>query len=179
MGQSRNGRTLRSRIGRFAYRLVHSAPFLRENDPVDKNEWLLRRVPNSYIDNNLSPPFTRVTFRPSNYDVDGISLFREMFISSRVLSSTGKSAPYVVARVRASDIFDMNLSIVPSPDMAQPPGHVSVPEISIGEMKRDKAKSKEYQHALTARSSVGYCPKLPRSGSKHSMSMYVLQLVAA
>lgn len=79
--------------------------------------------------------------RESKGDIDGLSLFRELFHTpeevGRVLRTQG-TTPAWVARLRASDIFSLGLSLVPNPldeskhpnGVAQP-GHVLIPEISV------------------------------------------------
>lgn len=169
MGEPIGGRSIQSRITRFLYRLFRGAPFRIESDPIEPREWLLRRIPHMYFDARLQPPIQRAAFRPTANDIDGISLFREMFLSPKDLSKTGKKTPYVVARIRASTIADCGLTTIASPDPAQPPGHVSLPELSIQNMKKNKQKSKDYQFALAKNCPIAYQPKRkmePKSSSR-------------
>lgn len=168
MGELIGGRSVSSRVNRFFYRLVRGFWFRTEYDPIDPKEWLLRRTPSDYYNSSSDVPFTRVAFRPHRYDVDGISLFREMFVSPKDISATGWSAPYTVARIRAFRIMNAKLEIDASPDSRQPPGHASVPKLSIDEMECNKPQSKEYQSALAEMAVVAYDPiKTKKSLFRH------------
>jgi len=168
VGELIGGRSVSSRVNRFFYRLVRGVLFRTEHEPIDPKEWLLRKVPSNSYDSSLDVPFTRVAFRPRDYDLDGISLFREMFVSPKDISATGMSAPYTVARIRALSMIIASLEIDASPDSSQPPGHASVPKLSIGKMKCNKPQSKEYQFALAEMAIVAYDPtKTKKSLFRH------------
>ena len=179
MGKLIGGRSVSSRVNRFFYRLVRGFLFRTECDPIDPKEWLLRRTPSDYYNSSSDVPFTRVAFRPHRYDVDGISLFREMFVSPKDISATGRSAPYTVARIRALSINDAELKINATPDSRQPPGHSSIPKLSIDEMKSNKPQSKEYQFALAKLAVVAYDPiKLRKRRSRRQIKTNSLLVFA-
>lgn len=179
MGKPSDGRDLGSRLDRFIYRLLCGAPFRRDTDAIDPREWLLRRIPHAYLDRSASPPVSRAAFRPNSTDTDGISLFREMFLSPKRLSATGKKAPFLVVRLRASDVVGLGLSLDASPDSKQPPGHSHVPELTDAEMKRDKEQSKTYQFGLQFCCNVAYCPKILGDGTTLTTKTRNMCLAAA
>jgi len=69
-------------------------------------------------------------FEPGKHDADGISLFREDFVTKEYLAKVNQHPRGVrVARLVASQCEMLNLSFRPSPDPAGPPGHTVVPEM--------------------------------------------------
>jgi hypothetical protein len=114
---------------------------MSEEGPVDPRESVFRRIPiipNSY-DPSLATPVGALAFRPTDDDVDGISLYRELFVSAQdVARSARKPASfYVVARLNAAEILALDVRLVPTPGNL--PGHVSIPEINKKDYA-DKAK---------------------------------------
>jgi hypothetical protein len=122
------------RVGRFVYRLLHGALLRHERDPIANNEWLLRRIPTNaeYYRPDLPERLQRAAFAPNKQDTDGISFYRELFISRRHLAKhTGRKPPYVVCRIRARQV-PQGLTVIasPDPDLSQPRGHCTIPQIS-------------------------------------------------
>jgi hypothetical protein len=105
-----------------------------EEGPVDPSEIILRRIPGSsdYYNPSLADPVLAFAFRPTPQDIDGISLYRELFVSPEQVASKARkpASSYVVARLLASDILALGLTIAPTPGDGSLPGHVSIPEIS-------------------------------------------------
>ena len=74
-------------------------------------------------------PVQRVAFAPNQKDTDGISVFRELFITPERIASAGRSsAGYYVARLAVCELLKLGLTVVPDPRENQPPGHALVPE---------------------------------------------------
>lgn len=123
-----------------------------QQDPISPDEYVLRRIPkdkNRY-DPSLNEPVQRIAFEPSKWDIDGISVFRERFVSATDLAKAGtNNNGYCVARLSVSNLFALGLTIVPDPRDDQPPGHALIPELSISEMKQNKTKCKETQRELS------------------------------
>jgi hypothetical protein len=124
-------------------------------------------------------PVSEVAFRPTDEDFDGISLFREMFLSPRDLSAIGRKPPYAVTRIRASDVIDIGVSLDVTPDPKQPPGHVSVPELNTASRKEDRKRLLPYQVALAHRCSIAYDPHRQRRFKLHGDSTGSLVLAMA
>jgi hypothetical protein len=136
---------------------------------VSGAEWLLRRVPDgnpAYFD-PLQPaqPLQRIAFKPSPEDLDGISLFREMFVSPPVLSMTGRKPPYCVVRLRVRDVERIGLKVQPAPDDEQPAGHVVLPGLRHAEKPSSKEKEQSKTYQLLLRDAVHLPSALvPRQG---------------
>ena len=105
------------------------------DDDIALEEFLLRRIarqPGQY-EPALDPCLTRGAFTPNKQDHDGLSFFREAFLSGSTLAH-GASKPashYVVARLRVSDVLSLGLSVISTPDPGGVPGHVVIPELSL------------------------------------------------
>ena len=122
-----------------------------ETDPVTSDELILRAIPNvrDYYDpTRAMGPFTRSTFKPTQSDVDGISVYREAFVSpSELALSMRKKGDYYVVAMPAKEFIDAGLTIVPSPS-AGPKGHCTIPELSHGNERRNKRWAKEVGQLL-------------------------------
>jgi len=129
-----------------------------QTDPISPDEYLLRRVPfiegNDLIDPDLQIPIQATAFQPSSKDMDGLSVFRELFVTPEQIAdlhrevSNGKEC-YVV-RVRAADLLgpDIGVDLVPNVIEALP-GHVLIPQIYKGNLsKEEKRKRKDLQLAI-------------------------------
>ncbi len=124
----------RGRRARFSLRnIIRGWPWYYETAPVCPDEVLLRTVPNSigfYTQTMEHWAINPNAFEPAQDDVDGISLFREDFITSEDLASISTHHNGVrVARVIAKECTDLHLSLNPDPDDSQPPGHTVIPEM--------------------------------------------------
>ena len=122
-----------------------------QQDPISPDEYVLRRIPkdkNRY-DPSLLEPVQRLSFEPSERDINGISIFRELFVSAEAVAKAGTGVNgCCVARLRVSDFIALGLTIVPDPQDDQLPGHAIIPELSFQQMKINKSKCKEIQRNL-------------------------------
>ena len=126
----------RGRRARFSCRaLIRGWPWYYESCPVYRNEILLRTFPNSvgYYSQTMGHwAINPLAFEPAKGDVDGISLFREDFVTKERLASVNRHPNGVrVARVRAKDCIGLNLSVKASPDPNVEPGHCVIPEMPL------------------------------------------------
>jgi hypothetical protein len=100
---------------------------------VFPNEVLLRTVPNSigYYSKIMGNwTIDPSAFQPAKDDVDGISLFREDFVTQEDLASRSTHPKGVrVVRVRAKECISLHLSLNPTPDPDASPGHMVIPEM--------------------------------------------------
>lgn len=124
----------RGRRARFSCRaVIRGWPWYYENSPIDPNEVLFRTVPNSvgfYTKSMTNWSINPNAFEPAPDDVDGISLFREDFVTKERLASVSQHPNGVrVARISAQDCIGLNLSPRPSPDPDVEPGHCVIPEM--------------------------------------------------
>ena len=129
-----------------------------QQDPISPDEYVLRRISkdkNRY-DPSLPQPIQRLSFEASpldkngvSPDINGISVFREIFVSAEAVAKAGGGARgYCVVRLRASDVTALGLTIIPDPRDDQLPGHALIPELGFLQMKQDKLKCKELQRHL-------------------------------
>lgn len=51
-----------------------------ENGAVGEAEFVLRRIPLSFVREELPVPVLRVAFEPNQHDTTGISVYRERFV---------------------------------------------------------------------------------------------------
>lgn len=124
----------RGRRARFSCRaVIRGWPWYYEHSPIDPNEVLLRTVPNSvgfYTKSMTNWSINPNAFEPAPDDVDGISLFREDFVTKERLASVSTHPNGVrVARISVQDCIGLNLSPKPSPDSDAEPGHCVIPEM--------------------------------------------------
>jgi len=82
-----------------------------------------------------------LAFEPVQDDEDGISLFREDFVTREYLASVNKHPMGVrVSRVRAKECTSLHVSLKPSPREDQPPGHLVIPEMPFMNKKSPQGK---------------------------------------
>jgi hypothetical protein len=129
-------RRSRGRRARFSLRAVARGwPWYYETTAVFPNEILLRTVPNSigYYSQSMGIWAVNPTaFEPRTVDVDGISLYREDFVTKKYLASvSGYPTGVRVASVTAKDCTNLHLSLQPSPDPKGPSGHLVIPEMAF------------------------------------------------
>ncbi|MCW9023634.1 MAG: hypothetical protein OQK73_03025 [Gammaproteobacteria bacterium] len=116
-----------------------------QSEPISADEYILRRIPNikNYIDLTLPIPVQRGALGPSSNDDDGLSVYREEFISAEDLANAGTNmSGYFVVRFRAQDLISLGLNLIPDP-LPPLPGHSLIPELSRGSKKANRNFYKE------------------------------------
>ena len=116
-------------------------------EPVDPNEYVLRRIHRGNTDLDAPTIVKRCEFEPKPRDVDGLSFFREKYTPVEVLVNAARSPEdaYIV-RLTVAQITALGLTLeMTAGDL---PGHVSVPEVSYARFLADKITSKELQRRL-------------------------------
>lgn len=128
-----------------------------EDEPIDDDEWLLRRVYIDYFPRAGNDAFSPRAFEPRTSgrdpDVDGISLYRLDCVSTPadVLSKIAdpvkhrKNGVVKIAVLRVRNLREMRLTIVHCPDHELPlekriPGHVLIPELNSIAYAADKTR---------------------------------------
>ena len=127
-----------------------------QTDPVSRGEWILRRVPyieiNGWIDPQKHPPISNTAFKPTNDDHDGLSLFRELFITPQQIADRHrelKQKECYVIRIKASILLDIGITLSPNP-IDDLPGHALIPELNTERYKSsDKALCLEIQTKIS------------------------------
>jgi hypothetical protein len=115
-----------------------------ERSPVGIDEFVLRRIHKNNFDFKLSPPVKRPAFEPNPHDDDGLSVHRELFITAENLAWRGrKPGEYFIARLGVRELASENyrLTVIPSSDADQPPGHAVIPELKTGLKTKPLQKS--------------------------------------
>ena len=117
-----------------------------ESDPVQPDEYVFRRILNQHdiIDRGSRHPVQRIAFRPTGKDVDGISVFREIFTTAEKVAHSGRSVKgYYVARISVSEIQELGFTVIPDPKPLGEtlPGHSLVPELTWNTPRRDSITS--------------------------------------
>jgi hypothetical protein len=131
-------------------------------DPVDPGEYLLHRVHPNNFDETQPTPILRCEFEPKPRDTDGISFYRETITSAADLANAGKTPGiYYVARVKVADLLALGLTVVPTAGTL--PGHVSVPELSFQQFRKDKSASKDLQRVLAVLASQDIVLRPPKA----------------
>ena len=122
----------RGRRCRFSFRAPLRWLKYFETDACSDTEYLLRIIPADFYKRELTPPIQRPAFAPSPKDDDGLSFFREDFVSPRKLAKWYRNKKGgVIARIRVSELRAMQLSVVVNVREDSAAGYVLVPEISI------------------------------------------------
>lgn len=109
----------------------------RADEGVGEDEWLLRRIQEDQgpTENNRRP--SALAFRPHRErDLDGLSLYRESFVSPEELAKWGrKDRRYFVARILVRDVQELGMSVRVVADPHGKPGHVILPELNATNRK--------------------------------------------
>jgi hypothetical protein len=119
-----------------------------EQLPVDVTEYVLRRIHKDNFDATLRIPFRPASFKPTESDQDGLSVYRERFVSPFEVAATGRTpGAYYVVRLAVQDLQRLNLSVVPTPGPL--PGHAVIPELNRGFYEKEKQRSRDLQLELS------------------------------
>jgi hypothetical protein len=126
-----------------------------QNDPVEDDEVVYRRIHRSFYDAAISPPIRSEAFRPNNNDNTGLSVFRAHFVQpfdTLINIEPGKRNDYFVARLAVAELKKLGLTIVPEP--GGPPGHAVIPELSWQAYHASKKSLKVVQFELAKMAST-------------------------
>jgi hypothetical protein len=104
-------------------------------DPLSPDEFLLRRIPEIYVDKSLPCPISLDHFIPHKNDTDGLSFFRESMRTSKSLiaEAMGKGR-YYVAKAMVKEIADLGLAMnISKTDLS----HLSLPDLTPQTIRDD------------------------------------------
>ena len=114
---------------------------------VDVTEYVLRRIHKDHVDITLRIPFRPAAFKPTESDQDGLSVYRERFVSAAEVAAGGRTpGAYYVVRLAVQDLHRLHLSVVPAPGPL--PGHAVIPQLNRAFYASDKQRSKNLQLEL-------------------------------
>jgi|SRR5208337_646789 len=112
------------------------------------------RIPKcpGYYDPLKNPPIERGAFTPNKNDEDGLSFYleRELSVEDLLATSNRPANDYVIVRLKASDLYELGLSLDRTNDPDDLPVHVVIPEINFQDYEdpRQKPRLKELGKAL-------------------------------
>ena len=132
-----------------------------QEEAIAPEENVLRRVPGQWINLTLSMPVSRLAFQASRRDTDGLSVFRENFISAEQLATVREHPEgYFVDALNVGKINELNLTVLSDHQPEQLPGHSIIPELSYPNCKAHRQKAKEVQVKLAklASKQIVYSP---------------------
>ena len=99
-------------------------------EPIDDDELLYRRVPLPYFDASSDPKPTPQAFSPREDDTTGLSVSRARYKSIEQVAQNPRGKHYHVAVLRAGDLRNHDISVVPSPKPPDDPGHAELPGLT-------------------------------------------------
>lgn len=115
---------------------------LHEYDPVEEDEFVLRRVHRNHCDPNLANLIRSGAFTPNQNDLTGISVFRACLVQpTETLTSIepSRAKEYYVVRLAVRDLRALGLTVEPDPDSNGPPGHAIVRELNRADYVANKS----------------------------------------
>jgi hypothetical protein len=106
--------------------------------PVKDDENLLRLVIKDWYKPKGEACFGRIAFQPNNQDTDGISLYRERFVSpAKVAASRPKrKGAFYVVQLKAGELRARGLTL--RPVIGELPGHVVIPQLKWSVLKENR-----------------------------------------
>lgn len=123
-----------------------------ENDPIEDDEYVYRRVLHTWCDLNselLAHRIDRQVFHPTDKDKEGISLYRALFVTPVQVARDreGNLGRYFVVRLSVAQVRALGLSLKPDPQDGLR-GHSLMSEIRHGLKGEEKKRAKELQLRL-------------------------------
>ncbi|MCP4764745.1 MAG: hypothetical protein GY875_00575 [Gammaproteobacteria bacterium] len=125
-----------------------------QNDPIEPGEFILRRVPysknNLLVDIDSAVPVTAGCFSPTSDDTEGISVFREKFVSGKEVADRyreDKQKECYIIRINVDDLEGI-VTIEQSPsDYLE--GHAHIPELNVLDKNQCRAIRPKITKKLT------------------------------
>jgi hypothetical protein len=120
-------------------------------DSIAADEFLLRRVNQNRVDPGPPIVIGYVGFRPTPEDTQGLSVYREKFITAAEFAAGGRKAgEYYVVRLSVTAVTSLGLTVISDEHANGPAGHALIPELSFSAIQRDKRRLREVQVHLAA-----------------------------
>jgi hypothetical protein len=136
-----------------------------EHGPVSDDEFILRMIHKNNYKVGRNPPVVRVAFEPKDEDHDGLSFYREHFVTAEKIAYSGRRpGEYYIAQFSVGFLrgpaYRFTIDPAPIADKKQPRGHCVIPEMSIEQLLLNEAKSKSLQNRLAklASDNIVYIP---------------------
>ena len=130
---------------------------MEQYDPIQPDEIILRRIPESQVGTDDPRWPLPAGFDPHRTnDTDGLSVYREKHHSPEQVAGfrTKGTKPTWVARISAKSIIDLGLTLIPDPrgpeyGLPARPGHALIKEINSDHRKSDKVA--EWKQGLVSK----------------------------
>lgn len=116
-------------------------PALNGIEPVADDELLYRRIPVStgwYSEDRLSPE----AFDPRRDESTGISVYRAKYTSLKEAARGKSRQGYYVAVLRAGDLRERGIEIVPRPAPDEP-GHAELPDLTCHNRREPETQERK------------------------------------
>lgn len=110
-------------------------------EPIEDDELLYRRVPEHppFYDPATDPKPTPQAFRPHRKDTAGLSVYRAKYKTPEQVAVNPRGKRYYVAVLRAGDLRDGGIEVVPRPE-SEDPGHAVLPQLTYENRQTDAAE---------------------------------------
>lgn len=121
-------------------------------EPIADGEHLYRRmnVTQNFYDHTLHAPPSYKAFRPHrDRDKTGLSVYRAKLTTLEELVGNTRGARFYIAVLRAGDLRENGIEIVPRPSPENGPGHAELPELRSD--NRDDGRALAMQMLLAER----------------------------
>lgn len=107
-------------------------------EPIADEELLYRRVPASMGWYSPGAELNSQAFAPRSDDVTGLSVSRAKYRSIEDAAKGRPGKSYYVAVLRAGDLRQNGIEIVPRPRPPDDPGHAELPDLNSSNRKADE-----------------------------------------
>ena len=130
---------------------------LDELHPVEDDEFILRLVLRAFYKPYNTPPIEIQCFRPTDRDIDGLSVFREKYLQQPTDAlgaiPEAKRGLYGIARLSVRLLRSLGLSLRPNP-IPQVPGHALIVELNRPAYEADRERAQKLLTVLATAASA-------------------------
>lgn len=111
--------------------------------PISPDESVYRRIHKNQCAIRGPQIILPAGFRPSQQDTAGLSVYRESFVTAQEVAAAGrKPGEYYVVRLSVGALLGLGLTVVADEQPQGPPGHASIPELSLAAYQDKKVAMK-------------------------------------
>ena len=106
------------------------------SEAIEDHEILFRRIPVvcGFYDPSLDTKPSPMAFRPTQHDTSGLSIYREKYKSIDQVGCGRAGKKYYVAVLKAGDIRQLGMEVVPRP-LENDPGHCEIVDLTYANRK--------------------------------------------
>ncbi|MDY7009862.1 MAG: hypothetical protein SVV80_03830 [Planctomycetota bacterium] len=129
------------------------------SEPMEDDEYLYRRILLQYFNPSQGSEPSPKAFRPRKHDETGLSVFRAKYVTPEQVAQNDRGKRYYVARLRAGDLRDNGIKVVPRIE-GHEPGHAELPDLTYDNRSTDVGE--EAQQLLARRLCLEVLGPFPR-----------------